>query len=219
MGPGGKMRDVDMRPRPGPLVNRARHPRSSQDRNPGTFRHAVTQPGPRHDVQDVRRLSGAAALAHRQLTRMGPRLLRDARRDCAREGVKGAYLEIIGRVARRVGVPLATAAAILARTDAASAAAAERLYRDDTRVAHLDQVRARRRLIVLAETVLGFRERIVFLGRCLGTAAPLTRLAQRFGTTPAHVAAIEISARRKIVTAAWVEGLTDIAGLLPARHD
>jgi len=142
----------------------------------------------------------------------GPRLLREARRDCAREGVEPAAKVLIARAAARAGVPLATAAPILARMLDESPPA-----RPDGggNVSNLEQVRVGRRLAALAGSVLGWREQTVFAARCLtGGAAPmpLPRLARVLGCSPDRVAVIEASARRKIAAAAWSDGLADAIG-------
>jgi RNA polymerase sigma factor (sigma-70 family) len=162
--------------------------------------------------REARRLPMPPSLSYRQLMRLGPVLLADARRDCAREGEAPSDSGLLTRVARRVGLPIATTAEALARTVREIAPA------DSAVIARLDHVRAHRRLIVLADTILGFRERVVFLARCLSNAdaaVPLDRLAQRLGVTPDRIAMIEASARRKIATAAWVEGLGDIPRMAP----
>jgi hypothetical protein len=158
---------------------------------------------------------GTSGLGYRQVTRMGPRLLRDARRDCAREGVRATDTELIGRVARRVGLPFSTAAALLSHPMPAWPPSADDRFHDNAKVSRLDLARARRRLAVLAETILGFRERVVFLARCppnVGTPVSTAQLARRLGVKPGHVSMIEASARRKIATAGWVEGLTGVNG-------
>jgi hypothetical protein len=150
-----------------------------------------------------------SVLAHRQLARMSARLLAEARRNCAREGIAPADPELFARMASRLGLSVEAVAQTLAPANIGL-----ELYCDN--IARLDHVRARRRFTALAATILGFRERVVFLARCLSNAdatVPVARLGQRLGITPHRVAAIEASARRKIAIASWVEGLPDMIGI------
>ena len=150
-----------------------------------------------------------ASAAHRQLTRLSARLSRQARLACAREGVEPTPTELIARLARRTGVTTPTAATL---TEAAREVSDLPYDGALEKISRLDHVRARRRVILLAETILGFREKIVLFARCLASAeaaVPLPRLAHRLGVPESRVTAIEASARRKIVTAIWAEGLGD----------
>ncbi len=184
---------------------------SGRDVSPGFAESAIASIVRHVDqavAMEARRFAGVAVLAHRQLLRMGPKLLKDAQRDCAREGVRATDTELFGRVSRRVGLPFATVAALLRLgfSDAQPSVSME-----TSNVSRLDHVRARRRLIVLAETILGFRERLVYFARCLaspGAEVGTDRLSRRLGVPAARVLSIEASARRKIATAGWVEGLT-----------
>jgi len=111
------------------------------------------------------------------------------------------------RIARKAGlpVPIVASALIWIATGSSDASTPDR-----PDVPRLDHARTRRRLIELGGAVLGFRERVVFNDRCLpdaGGQISLARLAKRLGVPPARMAVIEASARRKIITAAWIEGL------------
>ena len=166
--------------------------------------------------RNARPLPRARIAAHRQLARMEKRLRGAARHACMREGVEPADTELNQRVGARIGLP-AAAVAREPRTDAVAQVALPAV------VARFDHAATRRRLARLAESVLGARERIVYAARCLPApddATPVTALAMRLGVTPDRVARIEASARSKLDTAAWVEGIRDFPAMAarPRAH-
>ena len=149
---------------------------------------------------EVRRTPWRATAPFRQFASFGPRLLADARCAGAREGALVSPLDLLRRAARRCGLPAAIGALILAEA---------RYAPEDERVARLDRVRARRRVVVLVETILGRREKAVFLARCMtesAAAVPAAKLARVLGVEASRIAVLEASARRKIATAVCVEG-------------
>lgn len=153
-----------------------------------------------------------ARAGYRQTIRLGAWMIADARRSCAREGTEATDAALTARLAARTGLPAdAVAAALACASHAKQAADAV----DEGGVSRLDHVRARRRVIHLAETILGHRERVVFLARCLasgGAAVSVDKLASTLGVPPDRIDGIEASARRKIATAAAVEQLADPLG-------
>jgi len=134
--------------------------------------------------------------ARRTLADMGDRLLADARDPCRREGVAATRRELLIRVAERVGLPQAEVARGLGgapRRDGAPTASAGPAAR------HL-----RDRVLRLAETILGERERAVFLARRVARSddiAALHALASSLGLSVERVYELESSARRKLAMA------------------
>src|SRR5262249_29675926 len=149
----------------------------------------------------------AAAGRKSRLMYLVPELARGARRACALEGVAATDPEIHARVASRSGLSIAAAAAALSEAAGSPASGA---IANAGSVIRFDQAAARRGILKLAGTILGRRERIVFLDRYLagsGTKMPAGVLAQRIGAAPEDLIRIETSAWRKIAIAAKVEGL------------
>jgi hypothetical protein len=188
------------------------HDDAAKSHGPAPERAAA--PARTHRAARAQKAAAGDPAAASHLLAHGSRLLREARRDCAREGVQPDTAELIARAAARAGMPLATAAPILSRLIGEVPSA-----RSDGggNVSSLEQIRANRRLAVLAEAILGWREQTVFLARCLtgtgtGPSVPPVRLARILGCSPERVAAIEASARRKIAAPAWADGLADAIG-------
>jgi hypothetical protein len=134
--------------------------------------------------------------ARPDLAGLGDRLLADARDACRREAVPATRREVLMRVAQRVGVPPAEAARGLRGTlrPAGVVAAAAR-----PSARHL-----RDRVLRLAATILGERERAVFMARRGARPddmAALHELAASLGLSVERVYELEASARRKLATA------------------
>ena len=170
----------------------------------------------RHGTADER----PAALARRQAARLGPWLLAWARRECAREGVAATEAGLFLRVGRRLGLSGATVARLMTVLSASTRETlSAALSADSTEapvsgasIARLDHIRARRRLTVRANALLGHREKVVFLARCAcvtDVPVPAGRLALALGVTPARIAVLETSARRKMIIAALGEEAAD----------
>jgi hypothetical protein len=134
--------------------------------------------------------------ARQTLVRSGNYLLADARNACRLEGVIATRQQLLMRVAKRVGLPQAEVARGLAgsiRRDAAASAPGG-----------VDAGHLRDRVSQLAATILGTREREVFLAR--REARPddipaLHELACSLGLSAERVYELEASARRKVATA------------------
>ena len=158
--------------------------------------------------------------AHRQLARWGTRLFDDARRDCQRERVPATEMELCTRVGRRVGMP-ADEVARSRLTHRGATVAVDTLSTfgtetdddrtsEDATIRRLDHEKLRRRVLALADSVLGERERAVFLARCMTGDRPIVQLdalATRFGVSRERIYQLEGSARRKIVTALGRDGI------------
>jgi DNA-directed RNA polymerase sigma subunit (sigma70/sigma32) len=81
---------------------------------------------------------------------------------------------------------------------------------DDAVILQLDDAKLRRRVAGLAQEILGERERIVFLARCVSDQRgthPREGLAMKLGVTRERVYQLEVSARRKIAAALAHDGL------------
>lgn len=131
-----------------------------------------------------------------RLARLAARLLTEACKACDLERVQPDGAELHKRVTSRLGL------------DAASARYAGGNQAPPPRMAH-----AIARMTMLAEEVLGERERIVFLARTLpGQRArrPTLSLAQELGIDENRVREIERSARRKVAAALAAEGAGDV---------
>lgn len=149
--------------------------------------------------------------SHRQLARWGTRLFEEARRDCEREQTPPTDMELCARVGRRIGLTTEEVArsrhAISGRpipVDTLPALGTEDPAPEDAVIRRLDHAKVRRRVMALAETILGERERVVFLARCMTGERPVVQLealAQRFGVSRERIYQLESSARRKIMTA------------------
>lgn len=160
-------------------------------------------------------------IAHRQLARHAARLFADARRACLREQVDPTEMELC----TRVGCRIALSADEVQRWLHAGGSTLDSLDHDapidpgdaptpeDDAIQRLDREKLRRRILALADTILGQREREVFLQRCMTGDAPVSRLdelAARFGVSRERIYQLESSARRKIITALRQEGFADL---------
>jgi DNA-directed RNA polymerase sigma subunit (sigma70/sigma32) len=159
--------------------------------------------------------------AHRHLARWGTRLFDEARRDCQRERVPATETELCTRVGRRIGLSAdEVARSRVTQTGATVAvdmlsgfgsdADGEDHAAEDSVIRRLDHEKLRRRVLALAESVLGERERAVFLARCMTGNRPVVQLdalATRFGVSRERIYQLEGSARRKIVTALGSDGI------------
>ena len=153
-------------------------------------------------TQEIRSPEGRGGVSsgHRQLTLLGHCLLARARRDCVREGAEPLEAALFARVARRLGVsPAAVARTLKPAAHAEKSSGAP--------VARLDEARARRRLMTLAESVLGAQERVVFLAYHGAVGATPESLALTLGFSSGRVTLLKRSAHRKLAIAALGEGL------------
>jgi len=189
-------------------------------------------------IQDyVRRNSGPVRLpgsnAHRQLVQLRGRLVAEARRSCQREQVEPTESELCDRIGRRIGMPAEEVARSMRliqgggslslhgeRPDDSGALSLEDTLADETAspeddvILRLDHAKARKRIATLVQELLGERERIVFLARCMNDSddvARLDSLAAQFGVSRERVYQLEASAKRKIATALTQEGYGDFA--------
>jgi RNA polymerase sigma-32 factor len=186
-------------------------------------------------IQDyIRRNSGPvrlpASTAHRQLAQMSGRLFADARRSCQREQVDATESELHERIGRRIGMPADEVARSMrvieggtlslhaqGSHDNAAPTLEETLADDqaspeDDVILRLDHAKARKRIMALTQEILGERERIVFLARCMSDHDEITHLdalAEEFGVSRERVYQLEASAKRKISTALMQEGYRD----------
>ncbi|HSZ90825.1 MAG TPA: sigma-70 family RNA polymerase sigma factor [Acetobacteraceae bacterium] len=162
-----------------------------------------------------------ATIAHRQLARSGGQLFAEARRACHREQVEPTEMELCARVGSRVGL----SADEVARSRRAGSSVAVELDEDtpidsgdagtpeDDAIQRLDREKLRRRILTLADTILGQREREVFLARCMTGEGPISRLDElgaRFGVSRERIYQLESSARRKMITVLRQEGFADL---------
>jgi RNA polymerase sigma-32 factor len=186
-----------------------------------------------HITDYIRRNSGPVRLpeskGHRQLAQAGPRLLTEARKACEREGVEPTDSELHTRIGRRIGLSADEVAHGLRLLQGARMSlhaeddqdGHEISLRDDTAPTaddiheRLDHDRLRVRIRVLANEVLGEREREVFLARTMvdtDHVPSLEAFAERFGVTITRIHQIEISARRKIAASLAASGYADANG-------
>ncbi len=180
----------------------------------------------RHYIQDyIRRhafpVRPPGSMAHRQLFRTTGRLFADARRSCHREGVQATDAELCARVGARIGLSGDEVAQCLslARGDVDATHFQSRLTAQDASpeeavILRLDHAKLRRRVLGLAEEVLGERERKVFLARCMTDdegATHFESLAAELGVTRERVYQLEVSAKRKIAVALTQDGLLNPA--------
>lgn len=184
-----------------------------------------------HILDYIRRNNGPVRMpeskGHRLLARSAARLIAEARAACAREGVDPTDAELHARIGRRVGLGGDEVAKGLRLIRGARASLSvpgeegEDGFRDETAptaddmIRRLDHDRLRTRLRVLANEILGERERLVFLARCMADTDDVPSLedfAARFGVTAARVSQIEGSARHKIATALAASGYGDFEG-------
>jgi hypothetical protein len=134
--------------------------------------------------------------ARPDLAGLGDRLLADARDACRREAVPATRREVLMRVGKRAGVSPAEAARGLRGTLRPVGVAAA--------PARPVAPRLRDRVLRLAATILGERERAVFMGRRAARPddmAALHELASSLGLSVERVYELEASARRKLATA------------------
>jgi RNA polymerase sigma-32 factor len=188
-------------------------------------------------IQDyVRRNSGLVRLpasnAHRQLVQMRGRLLAEARKSCQRERVEPTETELCERIGRRIGLSgdevarsmrLMQGGTLSLHTENQGEAGTTRLEDtladgaaspEDEVILRLDHAKARKRITALAQEILGERERLVFLARCMSDSDDvihLDSLAEQFGVTRERVYQLEASAKRKIALALTREGYGDFA--------
>lgn len=184
-----------------------------------------------HDY--IRKNTGPVRLpeskAHRQLAQSGTKLLADARRACDREGVDPTDSELHARVGRRIGLSADEVATGLRLAGGAHASLDAREGEDDSFEAlfpddaaptaddmneRMDHARLRARLRVLANEILGERERTIFLSRGMADSDDIPSLehfASQFGVSTARIHQIESSARRKIAAALIRHGYGDAA--------
>ena len=90
---------------------------------------------------------------------------------------------------------------------------------EDDVILRLDYAKARKRILVLIEEILGDRERKVFLARCMpasGDATSLDALSRAFGVTRERIHQIEASARRKVATVLANEGFAHMVDEFPS---
>jgi RNA polymerase sigma factor (sigma-70 family) len=166
------------------------------------------------------RLPGTTA--HRQLARFATQLFADARRACERERVDPSVMELCARVGRRVG--LSTDDVVRSQRVCGTSRVSfdhdtafdlgDGLTPEDDAIQRLDRKKLRQRILTLAETILGQREREVFLARCMTGDAPISQLdvlATRFGVSRERIYQLESSARRKIIIALRQEGFGDLS--------
>jgi RNA polymerase sigma factor (sigma-70 family) len=168
-----------------------------------------------------------ATIAHRQLVRSGGQLFAEAMRACQREQVEPTEMELCARVGSRIGL----SADEVARSQRAGSSVAVSLDEDmpidpgdtgtpeDDAIQRLDREKLRRRILTLADTILGQREREVFLARCMTGEGPISRLDElgaRFGVSRERIYQLESSARRKMITVLRQEGFADLPDQAPA---
>lgn len=183
-------------------------------------------------IQDyIRRNAGPVRLpgstAHRQLLRMRGRLMAEARQSCERERVDPSDAELCDRVGRRIGLSGDEVACSIRLIQNGSVSLNADVQRDggpsrledtlpddsaaseDEVILRLDQAKAQKRIATLAQEILGERERIVFLARCMRDTDEiphLDSLAKQFGVSRERVYQLEASAKRKIAMALTQEG-------------
>lgn len=201
-------------------------------------------------IQDyIRRNSSPVRLpnsaGHRQLAQLSGRLLADARRSCLQERAEPTEWELCRRIGRRIGLPADEVVRSLrllqggtlsldyqtAQQDGDAPPLQDTLADDaacseDEVILRLDYAKMRKRIMALVDEILGERERVVFLARCMtgnDEIAHLDQLATQFGVSRERVYQLEVSAKRKIAAALAQEGYTpsastgDALRLPPAR--
>jgi DNA-directed RNA polymerase sigma subunit (sigma70/sigma32) len=161
---------------------------------------------------------------------MRGRLLAEARRSCHREKVEPTESELCDRIGRRIGLTgdevarsmrLMQGGTLSLHAENQGGGGASRLEDtladdaaspEDDVILRLDHAKARKRIATLAQEILGERERVVFLSRCMSDSDEVTHLdslAERFGVTRERVYQLEASAKRKIAVALTQEGYGD----------
>ncbi|MEJ0016010.1 MAG: sigma-70 family RNA polymerase sigma factor [Acetobacteraceae bacterium] len=195
----------------------------------------------RWHIQDYIRRNAApvrlpATSGHRQLAQMSSRLFADARQSCQRDSIEPTERELCERIGQRIGLSADDVARSMRLITGASASlpstgptagqdVVDRLPANDASpeddvILRLDHAKARKRILVLAQEILGERERAVFLERCMGDSEDVTHLetlAQRFGVTRERICQLEASAKRKIATALAQEGYAEFVPGEPLR--
>jgi RNA polymerase sigma factor (sigma-70 family) len=181
----------------------------------------------------IRRNSGPVRLpeskAHRQLAQSGPRLLIEARKACEREGVDATDSELHARIGCRLGLSADEVAHGLRLIQGArmsldaqdNEGGDESSLRDhaaptaDDLHERMDHERLRTRIRVLANDVLGERERQIFFARSMADSDDVPSLeafAGKFGVSIARTHQIEVSARRKIAVSLAASGYAKVNG-------
>jgi len=180
----------------------------------------------------IRRNSGPVRLpeskAHRQLAQTGPRLLIEALKACEREGVEPTESEVHQRIGNRVGLSADEVAHGMRLIQGArmSLHAPDDVGHESSLPDHaaptaddlhqrMDHERLRKRIRILANEMLGERERQVFLARSMADSDDVPShedFAERFGISAARVHQIEVSARRKIAVSLAASGYGDVTG-------
>jgi RNA polymerase sigma-32 factor len=174
-----------------------------------------------------------ATSAHRQLAQRAGRLFADARKSCQHDGVEATGSELCERVGRRIGlagdevaqsIRLISVGAVSLQTDGDEAGASRTLddilatdsaSPEEDVILRLDHAKLRQRIMALVNEILGERERVVFLARCMSDGdevAHLETLARQFGVTRERVCQLEASGKRKIAAALVSEGYAEFAG-------
>jgi RNA polymerase nonessential primary-like sigma factor len=181
----------------------------------------------RWHIQDyISRNAGPVRLpsssGHRRLYQTAARLFAAAREACQREAVPASDFELCDRVGRRVGLAGDEVARSLRLIqggrgegdrdgrDGPGELPADALSPEDLAIARVDRAKLRRRILVLAADLLGERERMVFLARCMNDGEDVVRLealARRLGVSRERVHQLEVSGRRKVMAALAAEGL------------
>jgi RNA polymerase sigma-32 factor len=180
----------------------------------GWIRHYIQNYIQRHTPP----MTPSISPGQRQLFRSAGRLFADARRSCQREGIEPTEAELCTRVGARIGLggDAVAQCAALALSDApaadtpsaASEASGHRPAPDDAVILRLDHAKLRRRVTGLAQEILGERERIVFLARCVtDPRGTRQRLAMELGVTRERIFQLEVSAKRKIAAALAHDGV------------
>ena len=169
-----------------------------------------------HDY--IRRNTGPVRLpeskGHRLLAQSATRLLAEARKACEREGTEPTDSALHERIGQRIGLGANEVANGLRLIQGARTCLDtgeengedgglpdERIPTADDMNRRLDHDRLRARIRVLADEVLGDRERRIFLDRCMADSEQVPSLdsfATRFNVSVVRVHQIEASARRKI---------------------
>jgi RNA polymerase sigma-32 factor len=181
----------------------------------------------------IRRNSGPVRLpeskAHRQLAQSGPRLLVEARKACEQEGIEPADSELHDRIGCRLGLTADEVAHGLRLIQGARMSLRaedddgeqESDLRDhaaptaDDLHERIDHERLRSRIRILANEVLGERERQIFLERSMADSHDVPShesFATRFEVSVARIHQIEISARRKIAVSLAAAGYAAVTG-------
>ena len=169
--------------------------------------------------------------AHRQLVQMNVRLVADARNACLREGIEPTESALHDRIGQRIGMAPSDVACSLrllhggmlsltaTHDDLPHGNSLQDTLPDNTAVSEddvilrMDHAKARKRIMALAEDILGERERAIFLARCLpanGEVTSLEALSVTYGVSRERIHQLEASGRRKITTALANQGFTNL---------